>query len=530
MLRGFWAILFFWSAFASAQSEEMTPADSLLFEELYTRASQMVRTDIDSSLYYYQKLNTFLSEKEYHDKRFRVLLDMGNAYLTKGHNDRALEAYMTILEASEDQDNPIYDLYARISIAGTYLSSKDYKKALEQYEDIRQGHRVTDSTQANLRPFCAIFNNEGIANENLGRFEEAEQFYRKAIALSEKIDENYFLANAISNMGLLRARQGRRSEALTWHQRALALREQNAYTLGIVQSLTHLGENYLALEDTASAQQHYERALPYANDLGSSKQILEIAAPLKFIYESQGNMALAYDIQEMELRANKEILNEESVKTQERLKAEYEYELEKQIEEKNQKVRETIYQFSFGGVLLLFVLALILYLLQKSKTRQSELLNENITKEKHLLRQELEYKNKKLMTNLMFLLEKNELISDLTQKLKDTKKMTKAQSDKLIADTLMSLRQHLNTKSWEEFDLYFQEVHSDFYSKLTTKFQLTPNEMKLAAFTKLKLSSKEISSLTGQSVRTIDVGRYRLRKKLGITNSEVNLSTFLNSL
>lgn len=95
---------------------------------------------------------------------------------------------------------------------------------------------------------------------------------------------------------------------------------------------------------------------------------------------------------------------------------------------------------------------------------------------------------------------------------------------------IRQLKYSHNNESWEEFDLYFQEVHSEFYEKLSSNYQLTPNEMKLAAFTKLKLSSKEISSLTGQSIRTIDVGRYRLRKKLGITNSEVNLTTFLNSI
>ena len=105
----------------------------------------------------------------------------------------------------------------------------------------------------------------------------------------------------------------------------------------------------------------------------------------------------------------------------------------------------------------------------------------------------------------MFLLQKNELISGLIEKLRDVKKGNKTESDKLISEIILQLKHHHSNESWEEFDLYFQEVHSDFYSKLSSRFQLTPNEMKLAAFSKLKLSSKEISSLTGQSIRTIDV-------------------------
>ena len=41
------------------------------------------------------------------------------------------------------------------------------------------------------------------------------------------------------------------------------------------------------------------------------------------------------------------------------------------------------------------------------------------------------------------------------------------------------------------------------------------------------MSSKEIASITGQSVNSLETARYRLRKKLGLTNQEVNLVNFL---
>jgi DNA-binding CsgD family transcriptional regulator len=59
---------------------------------------------------------------------------------------------------------------------------------------------------------------------------------------------------------------------------------------------------------------------------------------------------------------------------------------------------------------------------------------------------------------------------------------------------------------------------------------LTQSELKLCAFLRLNMSTKEISELTGQRILTIDHARYRLRKKLGISNSEINLVTFLSQI
>ncbi|TRZ46236.1 tetratricopeptide repeat protein [Robertkochia solimangrovi] len=511
------------------QTKKASPADSIYYTELYHKALSFQESNLDSSLYYYNELNKFLTDKKYNQRRYRILLEIGNLYINKGLIDRAMDTYLKILEEAEKADDLLYKLYAEISIAGIYLESKDYQKALDQYQTIQEGHPILDSTDQTLRPFCVIYNNVGIANENLGNYEEAEKFYRESIALSNKVSEQYLMANAISNMGSLRMKMGDYDQALIWHEKALELREKANLASGICQSLSHIGTTYLALNNTAKAEEYLVKALHLSEELGSAKQTLDASIALKGIYQENEAFREAFEMQEKEMAARNELLNEESVKNQERLKANYEYELEKKIEEEDQKFRETVYQFAFASLALLLIIAFTLFLLQKSKTRQTQLLNENIQKEKKLLHKELDYKNKKLMSNLMFLLEKNELISSLTKSLRKTRTMTKVQSDKLIADTLSNLNHHLNHQTWEEFDLYFQEVHSEFYSKLAADYQLTPNELKLAAFTKLNLSSKEISSLTGQSVRTIDVGRYRLRKKLNITNSEINLTTFLNS-
>jgi PAS domain S-box-containing protein len=96
---------------------------------------------------------------------------------------------------------------------------------------------------------------------------------------------------------------------------------------------------------------------------------------------------------------------------------------------------------------------------------------------------------------------------------------------------IRSLINHFNANTgenlWSEFEMRFSSVNESFYISLQEKFpDLTPNEKKLCALLKLNLSSKDIAAITSQNPQSIDVARYRLRKKLNLL-SEENLVDFL---
>ena len=91
------------------------------------------------------------------------------------------------------------------------------------------------------------------------------------------------------------------------------------------------------------------------------------------------------------------------------------------------------------------------------------------------------------------------------------------------------IESNLNTeKDWEVFEFYFNEIHRNFFKSLKSEFpNLTPTELKLCAYIRLNKSSKEISSLMNISLRGVETGRYRLRKKLNLTRDESFLDVFL---
>jgi DNA-binding CsgD family transcriptional regulator len=83
---------------------------------------------------------------------------------------------------------------------------------------------------------------------------------------------------------------------------------------------------------------------------------------------------------------------------------------------------------------------------------------------------------------------------------------------------------------WKEFEICFENVYNDFYTKLNEKLpDITLREKRLCAFLKMNMCTKEIAAITFQTPNSIDVAKHRLRKKIGIETDE-DFSSFLISL
>jgi DNA-binding CsgD family transcriptional regulator len=174
-------------------------------------------------------------------------------------------------------------------------------------------------------------------------------------------------------------------------------------------------------------------------------------------------------------------------------------------------------------VFLLALLLFLLYKLQKGVSKRKKTENEWLEKQ-------LSIKNKEMTSNVMHLLQVTETSNNLLQKL--VRLRAKANKD-LYQDltSIINEVQHGNQgMNWQEFERLFIETNAGFYKKLLEDFpSLSQNEVRLCAFLKLNLSTKEISAITKQSVNSITVARSRLRKKLDIDNDESSLISFLSS-
>jgi len=147
------------------------------------------------------------------------------------------------------------------------------------------------------------------------------------------------------------------------------------------------------------------------------------------------------------------------------------------------------------------------------------------------LEAEIEHKNTELASAAMHLVQKGELLGNIREELVRFKKGNGNGDSASPADFSKMLRilgeENKMDKDWEQFAIHFDKVHSNFLRTMKTVYPgLSAHELKLCAYLRMNLSSKEIAQLENISVRGVEIGRYRLRKKLKIP-TETTLFDFL---
>lgn len=197
-------------------------------------------------------------------------------------------------------------------------------------------------------------------------------------------------------------------------------------------------------------------------------------------------------------------------------------------------------QFVYFILILLFIAGL-LFIPQKKFKEEKEKLESDLIRQQEArkrevsdlrnqsLKAEISHKNSELATATMHLVQKNETLSSIRSELE---KLNQGVNDKDAKSRIRSLLRMMNQderldKDWQQFTHHFDQVHSDFLKRLQEQYpQLTPKDHRLCAYLRMNLSSKEIAPMMNISVRGVEIGRYRLRKKLSL-HQEQNLNEFM---
>jgi len=132
-------------------------------------------------------------------------------------------------------------------------------------------------------------------------------------------------------------------------------------------------------------------------------------------------------------------------------------------------------------------------------------------------------KSRELATSTMSIIKKNELLSSIKNELLEG-------TDKGVGNVIKILDKNLNnTDDWQVFKEAFNNADKDFIKKLKLLHgTLTPNDLRLCAYLRLNLASKEIAPLLNISPRSVEVKRYRLRKKMNLEHNDSLTDYILN--
>jgi DNA-binding CsgD family transcriptional regulator len=148
------------------------------------------------------------------------------------------------------------------------------------------------------------------------------------------------------------------------------------------------------------------------------------------------------------------------------------------------------------------------------------------------LQADLAGKSRELANSAMNLVYKNELLQKISEEITHLKDSSgKELSEEQLRRIQKVIDEGMNDeRDWNVFESSFNEAHENFFKKLKSGHpDLVPNDLKLCAYLRMNMSSKEMASLLNISLRGVEIRRYRLRKKLNLEHDK-NLTEFLMEL
>jgi len=532
-------------------------------------------SDLDSAEFY---LDLGMSKAENtKNKQFMAafMAQKGDVQYSIGDQDQALFQLEEALQIYEELEKD-RDYLKALNLSGLiYETRQDYEKALGYYLSGLQESKLQKDT-LNI----AFFHNNSANIYNIiGDTTNSIKQIKKAIFLFKAINNQYYYSNALVNLGnsYLDAKKNELAKENLLKAESLQLEIGNHY--GLFNNYANLGDlalqeadPNLAIEyysksleqfkncDTLDPLLRYERAflfLDFANinslrldydqsifyyrkvmqegkEQNSLSLISHAYKGLSICYNKMEKIDSAYHYLELSQPVHDSLIKETYNEKIDKINYDFQLEQEKRLlgNERDSVIADRTNQrltffIVIGGLVIALIVLIFIGYYQKSKLRQSQLRQKNLELGKNKIQLDLDYKNKELTTSVLHLIERNEFINQLSEKLQVNDENMETGT---ILELVKEIERNTSGNLWGEFEKTYMEVHKDFHVALTSRYRhLTVNDRKLCAFILMNMSSKEISSITYQSPQSIKIARYRLRKKLGLSRSD-NLSAFLNQL
>ena len=450
------------------------------------------------------------------------------------------------LETLQDTSNLSEYLQVISNIGLLFYNIEKYDESVIYFQnglDILNSFKADYSSPAIKIEYFRLNLNSGAVYTKIRNFEKAEFFFTKALQyLDEGNKRNYGIL--LNNLSIVARENGNIEKAFDLNLKAIQSCKDANYTRGLTQAYNNLGTCYAVTNDFDNAIKNYAIALEMAEDYGFAQSAAIALEAMSGTYDSVGDYKNAYRKYTQFKILNDSLLDLEKVRLVTQLEMQDNFDkrmsankIIQKEQEADQRKRELIYSLVIVFIAMGLIIAFLLYYLQRSKSKRHQLeaeknalLNKSLKLEKTTLEEEIEFKNKELATNVMYMIRKNELITQISEKLIKSKLGFKKENQKIVEEIIRDLQSSTDDDVWTEFEIRFQQVHNEFYNKLNERFpNLSANEKRLCAFLRLNMSTKEISAITYQSINSLTVARSRLRKKLDLDTDD-NLISFLEML
>ncbi len=456
-----------------------------------------------------------------------TIIQTGILYEDQAIYDIAFENYTDALLLYEQLFDTTKIIITLNFIGGVQIITDDLEPAIVSYSKALHLAELTNNTKS----IALTTNNLAITFSMKKQWHKSMEMYKKALEVNIKGGQLKWSAINCQNIASVFEELNEQDSAMYYLQHALHLSNRFNDSFVDAELMTQLGVLYLRRGEITNANKYLSKADSIAVKFNMTKTLVTIKSSFADLYSQIGN----YEKESNYLREyiiQRDIL-QSAKNTRQLAELKFKYNFENEQKELELQVQRSKYLsiiiilFSLLG----FIILILLFIQQKTRVRKAKISRDKTLLQNENLKQSLEIKNKEITSNTIIQLQKNELLNSIIEKLISVKQKFSKENHKTIDEIIHELQKSTDENTWDSFFMHFEKVHSSYFSNLSKLSKnLTLNEKRLCALVSMKMTTKEIAIMTSTSVRSVEMARYRLRKKFDIPNPSISLNSFLENI
>ena len=446
----------------------------------------------------------------------------------------SIEQGLEALKLAEKLNDKPRQAAALKALGSSYHYANDYIRALEYKKKALAAYEAI-----NDMPMVGVMlNNIGNGISVMGDEKGAVPYFKRSLNISEEFENNNMVAITSFCLGRSYVRLGSPQKGIPYFEKSLDISRNitrapktemwalnglaNAYNgLKEPQKAIPLLNRTIKISDSINRKADKAVAYDYRSTsyelIGQLDKSLRDARRFKIVSDSISEIERVDEIErltivfETEKKEAEIALQEEEINTlNEKARAD--------------KLKKGLYTGGLAATLSLLGLSIFGFRQRIKKNRIER------EKQEEIYQQEIEHKKKELTSQTLHLVQKNTFIQELKENLENLKSSPEKFKTEFRRIVMLLKKENASDKDWEVFKTYFADVHNDFDQKLKTLYaDISEKEIRLAAFLRMNLTTKEIAVTLNVLPDSILKSKYRLKKKLNL-EKETDLTSFLNTI
>lgn len=499
--------------------------ESLTLKELYVVGVYYFKNDsLKKSMDIIDKALLRIEEKKIDSLELEFKILKGYIFFNWGSYSRAIVEFSNLKKRSFELNdtNKIITSYHGLSRIHHELGQLD-----EAFKDIKEGLKLSKLV-GNKMAEGELNNVKGMVYHSRKEYYKSIEAYKVYLSISKERDDTITMTYALINIGECFIILEKYDSSLYYFDLAAKM---NRYKKDPQATSAIFGNKAKILSKQGryhESNQLLKYSMPISREQNFTKFLKNDYITLVDNFKGMGDYANAMKYQEELLHFTDSMASADHVKQMDYMAANFEYEKqlsEAKIVEQKLKIR-TLLMVIFLSIGVFTVISLILL------NSRYKLRTKLYQQEKKQLTLTIDEKNRELISKVIETNNKNNIYDELSQVVGLIKSEMR-DDDKVERLNLLMRKIKTNDTlnlNWESFKSQFEQVHPEFFKKLhDMNLSFTTTELRMCAYIKMNLSTKEIAYLMNVGERAVQTSRYRLKKKFNLDKS-VDLVSFISRL